>query len=416
MSAAAPDSIPPPPAATNSPLLLRDLAQGWDGSRVVSRPSVLVDGATVAWFGPESEGPSDRQVLSLGGTVHRAGGALVVPGLVDCHTHAIFAGSRLADFARRLGGTSYTDILEGGGGIHHTVRQTSAAGDDALRETLRRRLDGMLAGGVTTVEVKSGYGLDVAHERRLLELATGTGSAVEVLPTFLGAHAIPTGMDREAYVDLVCGPMLDACAPLARAIDVYCDRGAFTLAEAVRILAAGKARGLGVRAHAEQVSRTGLAAAAARMGAWSCDHLEQVDEDGIAAMAAAGTVAVLLPGAMLYLGDAPPPVAAMRAAGVRMAVATDFNPGSSPVRDLWTCATLACVTMGLTPEEALGGITSAAGAAAGVRGGGVLAAGGAADLALFQPPPGEASDVRVLVQYMGGHRAVEVMKAGRWVG
>jgi imidazolonepropionase len=401
--------------ATNSPLLLRDLAQAWDGFRLVDRPSVVVEGPSITWFGPEDEGPSDREILARGGSVHRAGGALMTPGLVDCHTHAIFGGSRLGDFLRRQGGATYTELLEAGGGIHHTVRQTAAESGAALRAALRQRLDGMLAGGVTTVEVKGGYGLDVVYERRLLELANSSGSAVEVVPTFLGAHAIPPGQDRGAYVDLVCGPMLEACAPLARAIDVYCDRGAFTLEESVRILAAGKARGLGVRAHAEQVSHTGIAAAAARMGAWSCDHLEHVDDEGIGAMAAAGTVAVLLPGAMLYLHDAPPPVERLRAAGVRLAIATDFNPGSSPVRDLWTCATLACVCLGVTAEEALAGITSGAGAAAGIRGGGVLAAGAAADLALFHPPPGECSDVRVLVQYMGGHRAAGVMKAGAWV-
>ena len=206
---------------------------------------------------------------------------------------------------------------------------------------------------------------------------------------------------------------LPLVAPHADFIDVYCDRGAFTVDEAATILAAGKARGLALRVHAEQVAHTGVAALGARMGALSCDHLEQLDDEGVAALAEHGTVAMLLPGAMLYLRDAPPPVAKLRAAGVRMAVATDFNPGSSPVADLWTCATLSCLTMGLSPEEALAGITVNAARALGRPGKGWIGPGSAADLAIFDPPPGEIADPRVLVQHMGGHRAEMVFIAGR---
>jgi imidazolonepropionase len=268
----------------------------------------------------------------------------------------------------------------------------------------------MLAGGVTTVEIKSGYGLSPEHEAKMLRAARAAAGPVDVVTTFLGAHARPPG--RGDYVDEVVGEQLDACAGLADAIDVYCDRGAFTLHETERVLRAGKARGLAVRVHAEQVAYTGAAALAASMGALSADHLEQLDDAGVAAMAAAGTVAVLLPGAMLYLRDPAPPVAKLRAAGVPLAVGTDFNPGSSPVRDLWGCATLACLTMGFTVREALAGITSVAARALGKRDVGVVRVGAKADLALYAPPPGEPAEARVLVQYLGPHRASVVLKDG----
>ncbi|MFZ5478384.1 MAG: amidohydrolase family protein, partial [Myxococcota bacterium] len=265
-------------------------------------------------------------------------------------------------------------------------------------------------GGVTTVEIKSGYGLAPAHEAKMLRAARAAAGPVDVVTTFLGAHVRPPG--RDDYVDEVVGAQLDACAELADAVDVYCDRGAFTLAEAERVLRAARDRGLPIKVHAEQVAFTGVAALAAGMGALSCDHVERVDDAGVAAMAAHGTVAVLLPGAMLYLRDPSPPVAKLRAARVPMAIGTDFNPGSSPVRDLWSCATLACLTMGLTVVEALAGVTSVAARALGRDDVGVLRPGARGDLALFAPPPGEPPELRVLVQYLGPHRATAVYKDG----
>ncbi|MFH1470038.1 MAG: imidazolonepropionase [Pseudomonadota bacterium] len=372
--------------------------------------AVAFTAGQVVFVGPSGAAPAARETVDCAGLVG-------LPGLVDCHTHTLFAGSRALEFSRRLAGATYTEILEAGGGILSTVAATRAASDEALRAVLGRRLDAMLALGVTTVEVKSGYGLDPDTEERMLRIAGSAPSAVEVLPTFLGAHAVPVEHrgQREAYVAQVIHEQLPRCAPHARFIDVYCDRGAFTLEEARAILVAGRARGLLPRVHAEQVAWTGAAALAASLGATSADHLEHLDEAGIAAMAEAGTVAVLLPGAQLYLRDPAPPVEALRRAGVPMAVATDFNPGSSPVRDLWCCATLACLRMGLTVEEALLGITRHAGRALGRSDLGWLGPGSAADLALLAPPPGEPPELSVLVQYLGGHRATHVVKRGRWV-
>ena len=330
---------------------------------------------------------------------------------MDCHTHTTFAGSRAADFQRRLAGESYARILELGGGIHSTVRATRSASVEALTEVTRQRLADMLDRGVTTVEIKSGYGLEAEAEARMLEAALAASGPVEVVTTFL-AHVLPPGVDRDDAVRDVIERQIPRAAPLCDAVDVFCDRGAFTLPEAEAILRAAVVLGKRVKAHAEQIEHTGIAALAARLGALSVDHLERLDDDGIAAMAASGTVAVLLPGAMLYLRDPSPPVARLRAAGVPLAVATDFNPGSSPLPDLWAAATLSCLTMGLTVEEALAGITRHAATALGRPDLGRLEVGCAADLVLVRPPAGEPAELRVLVQYLGGHRAERVYKGG----
>lgn len=395
------------PGSPTGPWLLRGLAELWDGERVVRDAAVVVDGGRFTWVGRDADRPQGLDELD-------ADGAIALPGLVDCHTHTTFAGSRADDFRRRLGGESYASILEGGGGIHSTVRHTRAASEAELAGLTRERLAGMLAGGVTTVEIKSGYGLTLESELAMLRAARAAAGPVDVVTTYL-AHVLPPDRPRAAYVDEVVREHLPAARGLADAVDVYCDRGAFTVDEAVRILTAGRELGFHLRVHAEQIERTGIAARAAALGALSADHLEQLDADGVAAMARAGTVAVLLPGAMVYLGDPPPPVAALRAAGVRLAVATDFNPGSSPLRDLLAAATLACLTLKLSVEEALAGVTSVAAAALGAPDRGVVRAGAAADLALYRPPPGEPAQVAVLVQYLGGHRAFSVVKGGRFV-
>lgn len=386
--------------------MIHGIRELWTGSEVLGDAAVHLVGGRVAWVGPSSSAPSAP-------SSYDAAGAIGMPGLVDPHTHTTFAGSRARDFERRIAGESYTAILEAGGGIHSTVAATRAASEDELVALTRARLAAMLARGVTTVEIKSGYGLTAEDEVKMLRAARRAAGPSDVVTTFLGAHARPPGADD--YVDRVVTEQLARCAPLADGIDVYCDRGAFTLAEAERVLRAGKALGLDLRIHAEQVAYTGAAAMAASLGALSADHLERLDDAGIAAMAAAGTVAVLLPGAMLYLRDPSPPVAALRAAGVPMAIGTDFNPGSSPVTDLWTCATLACLLMGLTVHEALAGITVHAARALGRPDRGWLGPGALGDLALFDPPPGEPAEVRVLVQYLGGHRARAVWKGGRRV-
>ncbi len=386
-----------------SEILVTGIRQIWTGFGVLDDAAVLVADGRVQWLGRASDAPAAADVFD-------AQGAIGMPGLVDAHTHTTFAGTRAPDFERRLAGASYSEILEAGGGIHATVAATRATSEAELTALTRARLQGMLERGVTTVEVKSGYGLTAESEARILRAARAAAGPVDVVTTFLGAHARPPGVPD--YVDQVIAEQLPACAPFADAIDVYCDRGAFTLAEAERILRAGRAHGLALRVHAEQVTHTGAAAMAAGLGAISADHLERLDAAGVAAMARAGTVAVLLPGAMLYLRDSHPPVARLRAAGVAMAIGTDFNPGSSPVQDLWACATLACLGMGLTVPEALAGVTVHAARAVGRPDRGWLGIGSAADLALFAPPVGEPAELRVLVQYFGGHRASAVFKDG----
>jgi len=371
-----------------------------------------MDGERIVWCGPSADAPEADEVVD--GT-----GCIGLPGLIDCHTHMAWAGSRADEFQRRLAGAQYSEILEAGGGILSTVAATRAATLEWLTDVTEARMRRAVAQGITVVEIKSGYGLERESERRQLLAAKAAGERVglQVVATFLGAHAIPLEWrhDRSGYIRDVIENQLPHVQDVADCIDAYVDRGAFGIEEGRSILEAGKRAGLKVRVHAEQVAYTGAAEMAAGLGAVSADHLEQIDDAGIAALARAGTVAVLLPGAMLYLKDSPPPVQRLREAGVRMAVATDFNPGSSPVADLWSCLTLACVTMGLTVEEALLGCTVNAAAALGLEDCGQLAAGFRANLALFKPPPGEPVREAVMIQHLGGHRATRVWAAGKLV-
>ena len=390
-------------------LLTLDPGQGRGSLGVIEGGAVLFEGDQVRWIGPSPGAPSADQVRS-------GAGCIGLPGLVDCHTHSLFAGSRAEEFRRRLEGATYTEILESGGGILSTVNATRAASDDSLSECLTARLAEFLSRGVTTVEVKTGYALERDQELRCLRLLRERDWPVRVRITWLGAHAIPAEWraNREEWVGHLLASV-PAVAELADMVDVYCDAGAFSLEETHRILSAGMEAGLVGRVHAEQVTHTGAAALAAELGCASADHLERIDAAGIAAMGAAGTVGVLLPGAMTYLDDPAPPVAALREAGVPLAVATDFNPGSSPVRDLWSCATLACLRMGLTPEEAMAGMTRQAARAVAQPRAGWLGPGSFGDLALMTPPPGEPCHWPVLVQYMGGHQAALVVRGGQVV-
>jgi len=398
-------------------LVVRDLAllctmdetQG-DGVLGVRRhAAVAFQGGRVAWIGDSDAAPDAPVVWSLPG-------AVALPGLVDCHTHAVWAGSRSDEFERRLAGEDYSAILEAGGGILSTVRATRAADDAALVALCAARLHRIAARGVTTVEIKSGYGLTPAHERRLLLAAKEAGEQVgiRVLTTFLGAHTVPAELrgDRAAYVRQVIEEQLPAVADAATFVDVYVDRGAFTVDEGAAILRAGRDAGLMPRIHAEQVTYTGAAAMAAGLGASSADHLERLDDDGVSALAAAGTVAVMLPGAMLYLRDPSPPVPALRDAGVPLAVASDLNPGTSPVHDLLTSATLASVMMRLTVEEALLGITANAGRALRRPDLGRVVPGGPGDLVAFRVAPGEAPTPAALIQHLGGASVAAVVSAG----
>jgi imidazolonepropionase len=293
-------------------------------------------------------------------------GRLVVPGLVDCHTHLCFGGWRGDEFEQRLAGASYQEIAAAGGGILRTVRATRDADAAELLEKARAALDGMLKLGVTTVECKSGYGLDEANELKQLRVyrdldATHT---VDLVPTFLGAHVVPPEFrdDRSAYVDLLCERLIPRIAAdgLAEFCDAFVEQGAYTTAEARRILSAARAHGLGVKLHADQLSDGGGASLAAGFDAVSAEHLEYVSDDGVAALAGSGTVAVSLPLASLYLGERYLPARRLLDAGIPVAVATDFNPGSAPSYHLPLAMTLACINQSMTPQEALNGATSVA--------------------------------------------------------
>ena len=387
-----------------------DPARGEGPTGRILDAAVGFTGGRVSYLGPAATAPEAARRVSAPGTIG-------LPGLIDCHTHSLYAGDRAAEFRRRLNGEPYTSILESGGGILSTVRATRAASDETLAERLHARLSAMLRQGVTTVEVKTGYALDEEHELRCLRLLREGPWPQRVVPTYLGAHAIPAEFrqDREAYVQLMLQRVLPQAAELAEAVDVYCDRGAFTLEETRRVLEAGLSRGLVGRVHAEQVDYTGAAALAASLGCASADHLERIDAAGIAAMAKAGTIGGMLPTAMLYMKDTAPPARQMIEAGVRLAVATDYNPGSAPCPDLWTAATLSCLLMGLTVEEALLGVTRHAGLALGRPELGWLTVGGPGDLCLMRPPPGAPARAETLVQHMGGHRAALVAREGRVV-
>ena len=336
--------------------------------------ALAVRGGTVLWVGDAAAVPADIAAACYGLPVHDGGGALATPGLVDCHTHLVYGGQRANEFAMRLAGASYEEVAAAGGGIVASVRATRAADEDTLFAQAAARLEPLLAEGVCAIEIKSGYGLSLEHERKQLRVARRLGEAygVTVRTSFLGAHALPpeyAGRSQD-YIDRVCHEMLPALAAegLVDAVDVFCERIAFTLAETEQVFGAAQALGLPVKLHAEQLSDMGGAALAARYGALSCDHIEHLSAEGIGAMRAAGTVAVLLPGAYYTLRDTHlPPIDALRAAGVPMAVSTDHNPGTSPALSLLLRVNMACTLFRLTVPEALAGVTLHAARALGLQ-------------------------------------------------
>jgi imidazolonepropionase len=354
---------------------------GSDGWGLIERGAILTEGDRIAWVGPEAELPpalQPSQVIDLGG-------ALVTPGLVDCHTHLVYGGQRAAEFEMRLNGASYEAIARAGGGIRSTVAATRQASEGELLQAATTRAKALLAEGVTTLEIKSGYGLSLDAEARCLRVARALGAAlgVDVRTTFLGAHALPPEFEGQpdAYVNAVCDWMPELHAQgLVDAVDAFCEHIGFSAAQTRRVFEAAQRLGLPVKLHAEQLSDQGGAALAASFGALSCDHLEHLSPAGIAAMRAAGTVAVLLPGAYYFLRETQlPPINELRQAGVPMAISTDHNPGTSPGLSLLLMANMACTLFRLTPLEAVQGITMNAARALGLHDRGQLIEGQRAD-------------------------------------
>ena len=356
------------------------------GYGLIPDAAVAVEGDRIAWAGPMVDLPPKYRAFPETDVQ----GRLVTPGLIDCHTHAVFAGHRAVEFELRLKGASYEEIARAGGGILSTVTATRAASEDDLLARALPRIDQLIASGATTVEVKSGYGLTIADELKLLRVARKIGQQrpVTVKATHLAAHAIPPEYKGRAtaYIAEIALPSLRTAHAegLVDAIDAFCEGIAFTVDDLRPLFVEARALGLSVKLHAEQLSDLGGAAFAAANGALSADHLEFLSADGIAAMAKAGTVAVILPGAFYTLRETQmPPIAALRAAGVPMAVATDLNPGSSPLASLTLAMNMACTLFRLTPEEALLGTTVHAATALGLNDRGRIAPGLRADLCIW---------------------------------
>ena len=353
---------------------------------LIDDAAIAIAGGQIAWVGPAADLPASYRTLSS----QNLGGRLVTPALIDCHTHIVFAGNRAKEFELRLNGASYEELARAGGGILSTVEATRAASEDELLAAALPRVDALIAEGVTTLEVKSGYGLDQASELRMLRAARRIAEArpIEVQTSFLGAHAIPPEFkgDADGYIQEVCLPAIEAAHAegLADAVDGFCESFAFSTAQIERVFRKAKALGLPVKLHAEQLSNLGGAALAARFAALSAEHLEYLDEAGVAAMAEAGTVAVLLPGAFYTLREAQrPPIDHFRRHGVPIALATDCNPGSSPLTSMLLTMNMGCTLFRITPEEALAGVTREAARALGLKDRGVIAPGQRADLAIW---------------------------------
>lgn len=376
--------------------------------------AIVVQQGLIYWVGNEADLPAEHATLHR----HDGGGALVTPGLIDCHTHLVYGGQRANEFAMRLAGASYEEVAQAGGGIVSSVRATREATEDELFASAAPRLESLLAEGVCAVEIKSGYGLTLEDERKQLRVARRLGEAygVTVRTTFLGAHALPPEYAgrSSAYIDLVCKEMMPVLTAegLIDAVDVFCERIGFSLEETKRVFMAAQALGLPVKLHAEQLSDMGGSKLAASFGALSCDHIEHLSQTGIDAMRAAGTVAVLLPGAYYTLRDTHlPPIEALRAAGVPMAVSTDHNPGTSPALSLLLMVNMACTLFRLTVPEALAGVTRHAARALGLQDThGVIAVGLPANFVLWNVH--EAAELA----YWFGQRPVRlVVRQGRIV-
>ena len=393
---------------------LATMAEGAAAYGIVEDGVIAISDGNIAWLGARSELPAAecRETRSLEGR-------WLTPALIDCHTHLVFAGDRAVEFEQRLRGDSYADIARAGGGIMSTVNATRAASNDELQSATAVRLDALMREGVATVEIKSGYGLNVETELRMLEVvrALAARSGLSIRSTFLGAHAIPgeyKGKSGE-YIDLVCNEMLPAAheAQLADAVDAYCESIAFSTDEVARVFETAKSLGIPVKLHADQLTDGGGAALAASFGALSADHLEFTSNEGVTALADAGSAAVLLPGAFLTLGETQlPPIDALRDNAVRIAIATDCNPGTSPICSLRAVMNLASSLFHLTPEECLAGVTRNAAHALGLaHDRGTLEVGKRADIAAW-----DIGHPRELSYWMGLNQLSELLIAGQAAG
>ena len=395
---------------------LATMVPGGERYGAIKSGAIAVEDGDIAWIGPSAELPDEAAKLAW--SVMDGKGHWVTPGLIDCHTHIVHGGSRAGEFEMRLEGASYEEIARAGGGIVSTVKATRAASEQELLATAKRRARRLLSEGVTVLEVKSGYGLDLETELKMLRVARRLEQElpVTVRTTFLGAHALPPEYKDRAddYIDFVCAEVLPAVAGegLADAVDAFCEGIGFTPEQTARVFDAARGLGLPVKLHADQLSDLGGAALAAGYKALSADHLEYTSEEGIAAMAASDTVAVLLPGAFYFLREKTlPPVESFRRHGVPIAFATDNNPGSSPALSLLLMLNMACTLFRVTPEEALAGVTRNAAKALGMAGRyGTLAVGKQADFVFWDvESPAELS------YRLGDNPCKEVVRHGKTV-
>lgn len=377
----------------------------------VARAALVIEGDKIAWFGPEA-----KCVAPKGAEEIDAGGGCVVPGLVDCHTHTVFAGTRENEFEQRIAGKSYAQIAEEGGGIRVSVESVRKASEVELEELARPRLARMMRNGVTTVEIKSGYGLSVDDELKMLRVIKKLAecNAIELVGTYLAAHTTPRDFAGRAdeYLDVVFADSVLAQIRdegLAEFCDVFCERTAFTVEQSRRVLTKAKAYGLRPKVHADQISQMGASRMAAEVGAISADHLEHIDDDSIAALKAAGTIAVMLPACSFFLGVGQAPARKLIDAGLPVAVATDYNPGSSMVESLPLTMTIACTQMRMSPMEVLVAATANAAAAIGRAGRvGAIAVGRQADLVILDVP-----NIRQWMYEPGRNCVRGVVKGGR---
>lgn len=374
------------PSVVLTSLRAATMMPGADPYGLIDEAALVLVGGKIAWVGTQADLPSDYDALP----VRDMGGRLITPALIDCHTHVVHGGNRAAEFQMRLQGASYEAVARAGGGIVSTVNATRSASEDALVAEALPYVDAMIAEGVAVIEIKSGYGLEQNTELRMLRAARRISQLRPVLvrTSYLAAHAVPVEYKgrADAYIDQVCIPALHAAhvEGLVDAVDGFCEGIAFSPAQIERVFEAAQSIGLPVKLHAEQLSNLGGAALAARYGAMSADHLEYLDEAGAVAMAASGTVAVILPGAFYTLRETRmPPIDLLRQYGVLMAVATDMNPGSSPMTSLLLAMNMACTLFRMTPAEALAGATTHAARALGLADRGTLASGQIADLAVW---------------------------------